>query len=109
MIEHDHPEGEPTPTVLELYERKDGSAEAVSWATPKGSKVSVPTRFQLLPRGQKIISDIARRNAMMTELRGTAREEGVAAVIRAATELTPEQQKNRAEGKTGSKAGFVGD
>ena len=79
MIEHRHPDGEPTPTVRELYERKDGSAEVVDWVTPKGGK-PVPTKFRLLPKGQAIIGEIMRRNAAATLARGTAREEANATV-----------------------------
>lgn len=79
MIPHAHPDGEPTPTVRELYERKDGSAEVVDWVTPKGGK-PVPTRFRLLPKGQAIISEIMRRNVAASLARGTVSEEAGAAL-----------------------------
>lgn len=79
MIEHAHPDGEPTPTVRELYERKDGSAEVVDWVTPKGGKPT-PTRFRLTPKGQAIISEIMRRNVAASMARGTVNEEAGAAM-----------------------------
>lgn len=85
MIEHHHPDGEPTPTVRELYERKDGSAEATDWVKPNKTSPAVPTRFRLLPKGQAVISEIQRRNAAATLARGTARQEAGAA-LRAAKE-----------------------
>ncbi|QED11863.1 hypothetical protein SEA_MASHLEY_46 [Microbacterium phage Mashley] len=85
MIEHHHPDGEPTPTVRELYERRDGSAEAIDWVKPSKTAPAVPTRFRLLPKGQAVISEIQHRNAAATLARGTAREEAAAAV-RAARE-----------------------
>ena len=77
MIEHIHPDGEPTPTVRELFERKDGSAEAVAWSN---DKIPVPTKFRLLPKGQAVISEIMRRNAAATLARGTVSEEAGAAM-----------------------------
>ncbi|QUE25342.1 hypothetical protein SEA_FIZZLES_48 [Microbacterium phage Fizzles] len=85
MIEHIHPDGEPTPTVRELYEQHDGSAEAIDWVKPSKTAPAVPTRFRLLPQGQAIISAIARRNAAATLARGTASQEAGAA-LRAAHE-----------------------
>lgn len=81
MIEHIHPDGEPTPTVRELYERKDGSAEAIAWSNEKG-KTPVPTKFRLLPKGQAAISEVMRRNAAGTLARGGATAEPVLRMIR---------------------------
>jgi len=86
VIEHIHPDGEPTPTVRELYERKDGSAEATVWVTPKGGETPVPTKFRLLPKGQAIITGIAQRNAAATLARNSAGEEGVAAMVKSRLE-----------------------
>ncbi|QNJ55546.1 hypothetical protein SEA_PHINKY_54 [Microbacterium phage Phinky] len=81
MIEHIHPDGEPTPTVRELYERKDGSAEATDWVKPNKTSPAVPTKFRLLPKGQAIISAIARRNAAATLARGGQSREPVLRMI----------------------------
>ena len=70
MLEPLHPDNEPIPTVLELYERKDGSAEATAF-----DKKMRPTAFRLLPKGQDVISEIMRRNAAATKARGSLRWE----------------------------------
>ena len=81
MIEHIHPEGEPTPTLRDLYERKDGSVEVVDWATPKG-KPAYPSRFRLTEKGRQAIAEVLRRNAEATLARGTGNEEAVSQMIR---------------------------
>lgn len=81
MIEHIHPDGEPTPTVRELYERKDGSAEAVDWVRPNKTSPAVPTKFRLLPKGQQLITEIAQRNAAATLARGGQTSEPVLRMI----------------------------
>ena len=81
MIEHIHPEGERTPTLRDLYERRDGSVEVVDWATPKGQK-PYPSKFRLLEKGRQAIADVMRRNAEASMARGTANEEAVQAMIR---------------------------
>lgn len=81
MIEHIHPEGEPTPTLRDLYERKDGSVEVVDWAQPKG-KPAYPSKFRLTDKGQQVITEVMRRNAAGTIARGTANEEAVQRLLR---------------------------
>lgn len=81
MIEHIHPDGEPTPTVRDLYERRDGSAEAIDW-----NKDGVPTKFRLTDRGYATISVVMRRNAAASLARGTENEEAIARLKRAASE-----------------------
>lgn len=83
MIEHIHPLGEPTPTVAELYERRDGSAEVNVWTAGSKTEPGKPSIYRLLPKGQAVISEIARRNAAATLARGSAADEGVAAMIEA--------------------------
>lgn len=77
MIEHIHPEGEPTPTLRDLYERKDGSVEVVDWATPKG-KPPYPSKYRLTDKGYAVLGEIMRRNGAATAARGTAQEEAIA-------------------------------
>lgn len=84
MIEHIHPEGEPTPTLRDLYDRKDGSVEVVDWSTPKGAKMPQPSKYRLTDKGNRVLGDIMRRNAAATEARGTLQEEGAAILMRAA-------------------------
>lgn len=86
MIEHIHPEGEPTPTVPELYERRDGSAEVATWTAGTKTEPGRPSTYRLLPKGQAIITAIAQRNAAATLARDSAGEEGVAAMIKARLE-----------------------
>ncbi|QIG59057.1 hypothetical protein SEA_FRANSOYER_49 [Microbacterium phage Fransoyer] len=104
MIEHIRADGEPTPTVRELYERRDGSAEATAWSN---DKVPVPTKFRLTDKGHAEIGRIMRANATETLRRGTGRLEGVMAVIRGSENLTPEQVKNREEKRSGSKSAWT--
>lgn len=85
MIEHVHPEGEPTPTLRDLYERKDGSVEVVDWAKPKG-KAAYPSKFRLLEKGRQAIAEVMRRNAAATLARGTANEEAVLGLLRSRKE-----------------------
>lgn len=80
MIEHHHPDGEPTPTVPELYERRDGSAEVATWTAGTKTTPGKPSTYRLLPKGQAVISEIQHRNAAATLARGTAHEEAAAAV-----------------------------
>lgn len=86
MIEHIHPEGEPTPTVRELYERKDGSAEVATWTAGTKTTPGVPSTYRLLPKGQAVLSAIAARNAAGTVARNSASEEGVATMVKARIE-----------------------
>jgi len=83
VIEHVHPEGEPTPTLQDLYERKEGLVEVVDWATPKG-KPTHPSKFRLTEKGQAELGRIMRANAAASLARGTEKEEGVERVRRAA-------------------------
>jgi len=77
MIEHIHPDGEPTPTVRELYEMKDGLAEAIAF-----DKDLKPTRFRLTDKGYAHLNAIMKRNAAATLSRGTVSQEGGASVVR---------------------------
>lgn len=65
MIEPRHEDDEPTPTVRELWARKDGSVEAVDF-----NKDGEPTRFRLLPKGHELLNGIMRRNAERALARG---------------------------------------
>lgn len=83
MIEHIHPHGEPVPTVAELYERRDGSAEVVTWVGGTKTSPGKPGVYRLLPKGQAVISEIMARNAAGTIARGSASAEAVAAMVKA--------------------------
>lgn len=65
MIEPTHEGDEPTPTVRELWARKDGSAEAVDF-----NKDGEPTRFHLTLKGHALLNGIMRRNAERALARG---------------------------------------
>lgn len=78
MIEHVHPDGEPTPTVRDLYEMKDGLAEAVAF-----DKDLKPTRFRVTDKGHALLGEIMKRNAEGSIARGTVYQEGGASVVRA--------------------------
>lgn len=99
MIQHIHPDGEPTPTVQELYERKDGSAEAVTWSA---DKKPVPTKFRLLPKGQALLGEIMRRNAAGTLARGTAAQEATDRLIQARNERNETEKKGKSNGRKSS-------
>lgn len=86
MIEHIHPLGEPTPTVAELYERRDGSAEVNVWTAGSKTEPGKPSIYRLLPKGQAVITAIAQRNAAGTLARGSAADEAGAALVKAQTE-----------------------
>lgn len=87
VIEHIHPEGEPTPTLRDLYDRKDGSVEVVEWSQPKG-KPAQPSKFRLTAKGHQVLGEIMARNAAATLQRGTGKEEAVARLVREATHRT---------------------
>lgn len=93
MIEARHPDDEPTPTVRELYERKDGSAEAVDY-----DKDGRPTRFRLLPQGHELLNGIMRRNAERALERGSAQRDAYEAVRRAAMPVA-EKRKGASRGR----------
>lgn len=82
MIEHIHPEGEPTPTLRELYERHDGSVEVVKWTEGNKKEKAKPSVFRLTEKGEALLKGIMARNAAATLARGTALEEGAARVKR---------------------------
>ncbi len=84
MIEHIHPEGEPTPTVAELYERRDGSAEVAKWTEGSKTERPKPSVYRLTDKGCAVLGEIMRRNAAASLARGTVGEEGVESVKRAA-------------------------
>lgn len=90
MIKHIHPEGEPTPTLMDLYERRDGSVEVVEWTSAK--KDPKPSKFRVTDKGHRVLGEILRRNAIGSYIRGTEREEGIASV-RHAAENRPEEKK----------------
>lgn len=58
MIDGATPDYRPTPTIRELYEMKDGYAEAVTF-----SKALEPTSFRLTPKGHAYLAAIMRQNA----------------------------------------------
>lgn len=101
MIEHVHPEGEPTPTIREMYEMKEGLAEVV-----QRNKDGDPTVFRLTDKGNAHLGEIMRRNAAASIARGSADQEAVDAVRRAAKE-----RRGKGNGKKGSraKARWAGD
>lgn len=94
MIPHVHPDGEPTPTLLELHERKDGSVEVVDY-----NKDLKPTKFRLTEKGHRLLGEIMRRNALASRARGTTEEEGVEIVRRMAK--TPETER-KGSGRKGT-------
>lgn len=89
MIDHIHPDGEPTPTVRELYEMKNGYAEAVTL----DQKMN-PTTFRLTEKGAAVLGEIMRGNAKATLARGTARAEGSASMKRIAEQKKEIVKKN---------------
>jgi len=97
VIEHIHPDGEPVPTARELYERRDGTAEATKWVN--GEKKTDPPRpvmFRITDKGHALIGEIMRRNAKATLARGTAAAEAGARI-----RLNKEQEGDE---KRGSKS-----
>lgn len=96
MIEHIHPDNEPVPTARELYERRDGSAEATQWVSGK-SKADPPrpTMFRITDKGHAVIGDIMRRNAARTLERGTAAAEAGAALRKAKAEGGSEENGSK--------------
>lgn len=81
MIPHIRPDGLPTPTVRELYERKEGLAEAVEF-----NKRMEPTVFRLTDKGWALLGEIMRTNAQETLARHGGPEEAVARMKRKAEE-----------------------
>lgn len=62
----------PVPTIRELAERRDGSAEVTHWVnegTQKNPRM-VPSRFRLLDKGNAILRDAMRHNAQVRLARG---------------------------------------
>lgn len=103
MIQPKHEDDEPTPTVHELWARKDGSAEAVDF-TAKGE----PTRFRLLPKGHELLNGIMCRNAERALARGAGAlvREGWQA-IRDREVPTPEEAAKRKAKSGGRKSTFT--
>jgi hypothetical protein len=81
VIEHIHPEGEPTPTIQELYERRDGSAEVAKWTAGSKTGPPKPSVYRLTGKGHALLGEIMRRNAAGTLERGTAAAEAGAALV----------------------------
>lgn len=77
MIQPMHTDDEPTPTIRELYERKDGSAEAVEF-----NMKMEPTVFRLTAKGNQILAGIMKRNAEASIARGSTKQEAAEAVVR---------------------------
>lgn len=102
MIEHIHPDGEPTPTVAELYERRDGSAEVAQWTagSKDGKTPPKPAVYLLTAKGYAVLGEIMRRNAAATLARGTARTEAVESVRRFARSAEQEQERKTRKGKS---------
>ncbi len=80
MIEHIHPEGEPVPTVPELYERRAGLAEVASWTNGTKTDPPRPSTYRVTDAGHALLGEIMRRNALASLARGTVAEEAGAQV-----------------------------
>lgn len=93
MIEHIHPEGEPTPTVAELYERHDGSAEVAQWTAGSKTAKPKPSVYRLTDKGYAILGEVMRRNALASLARGSEAEE---ARLR---QLRDHEQKGQGNGR----------
>lgn len=106
MIPHVHPEGEPTPTVAELYERRDGSAEVAKWTEGSKTEPPKPAIYRLTDKGYAILGEIMRRNAAASIARGTANWEANESLRRA--NLTDEQKAAKATKGKGKSNGRKG-
>lgn len=93
MIEHIHPEGEPTPTLYDLYQRREGLVEVVTWSSDK--KNPLPTKYRVTDKGHRYLGEIMRRNALGSYIRGTAEEEAVEALKKVADEPAPEKKTTK--------------
>ncbi|MGO1566476.1 MAG: hypothetical protein ACTHXC_00500 [Brachybacterium sp.] len=89
MIEHIHPDGLPTPTVRELYDMKNGYAEATAF-----DKKMNPTAFRLLPKGSALLAEIMHQNAAGTLERGSATWEATQSIIKARKARAAEERKS---------------
>lgn len=101
MIEHGHPDGEPTPTVSELYERRDGSAEVAKWTEGSKTDPPKPSVYRLTDKGYAILGDIMRRNGAASVSRGSQREEAVNAIKTQAANRGNEPKSRKSSGRKG--------
>lgn len=94
MIEHIHPEGEPTPTAFDLVKMGPEYAVVSEWTlgSKNGKTPPKPAKIQIKPKGHLLLGEIAWRNAVGTETRGSAAEERTAAAVRAAKEKAEEKK-----------------
>lgn len=107
MIDHIHPEGEPTPTVAELYERRDGSAEVAKWTEGSKTEPPKPAIYRLTDKGYAVLGEIMRRNAQATLARGTGNVEAVEAMKKFTRSEKQETTKTKKGGSRGSKGAWT--
>lgn len=107
MIEHINPDGLPTPTVAELYERRDGSAEVVKWTEGSKTEPPKPSVYRLTEKGHALLGEIMRRNAEMTLARGSGNTDAVEA-MKLFTRTDKQQAVKTGKGKSrGSKGAWT--
>lgn len=83
VIEHIHPEGEPTPTAYDLVAMGKQYAEVAEWSmgSKNGKTPPKPIRIRILPEGHKLLGEIMARNAIGSIWRGSVKQEAVKSVI----------------------------
>lgn len=80
------------PTVAELAERKDGSAEVTAWVndgTAKNPKMR-PSQWRLLDKGYAILGELMRANALEAIARGDGEWVEPPSSIRIPAKIVPE-------------------
>lgn len=88
MIEHIHPDGEPTPTALELVKMGKQYAEVAEWSmgSKNGKTPPKPIKVRVLPEGHKLLGEIMARNAIGSSWRGSSNQEAVESMIKVRAE-----------------------
>lgn len=88
MIEHIHPEGEPTPTAHDLVKMGKQYAEVAEWSmgSKNGKTPPKPLKIRILPEGHKLLGEIMARNAISSSWRGSANQEAVDSMVKVRAE-----------------------
>ncbi|WNN94074.1 hypothetical protein SEA_FREGLEY_48 [Microbacterium phage Fregley] len=101
MIPHINPAGEPTPTVEELYELRDGYAEVAKWTEGSKTEPPKPAVYRLTDKGHALLGEIMQRNAAATLARGSGATDAVDSMkkfVRSAKQQEVKDKKGKGNG-----------
>ncbi|QKO02799.1 hypothetical protein SEA_KELCOLE_46 [Microbacterium phage Kelcole] len=101
LIPHINPAGEPTPTVAELYELRDGYAEVAKWTEGSKTEPPKPAVYRLTDKGHALLGEIMQRNAAATLSRGSGATDAVDSMkkfVRSAKQQEVKDKKGKGNG-----------